>query len=308
MKTDAGVQMAKRTSAAELDAEGDPGRSSPVRSKDGNRIIDPMLSRDSGVRFRLPTELALASTIEDQIIPRLLLAHREPLARDRCGKTRREPPRLDEIIHFARLAVAQDMGEALGVVEAMCRDGLSLPDLLLGLVAPTARRLGEDWLEDRCSFSDVTVGLGTLQRIVAVLGQKSETPVSRAGMVVLAAAPGEQHVLSLHVLAEFARQAGWAVHVDPGMDEGELVDLVASEHVTAVGVTVSNRGLASGAQALLGQARRYSRNPNLRIALGGAADGLRELASEVGADYLSDAKEFVRYLGEIPEGVDRTTV
>ena len=240
----------------------------------------------------------LLATIEAEVIPRLLLAHRnERLSTSRCAEARL-PPTDDEVTEFARIAACHDLPGALAFVEAICRQGLSLEVVLLHLVAPAARLLGEQWKADLRSFTEVSAGLGTLQQVVHVLGPSFAPALPHRGLVVLIAAPGEQHTLGLYLVGEFLRRAGWGVQVAPDMSRTELLDLLASEQAVMLGISVSNSSLLKPLGKLIAAARKASRNRGLPVMLGGPID-LQEFAARNGALLCApDPRETVRWLEE----------
>jgi len=245
----------------------------------------------------------LVSTIEHQVIPRLVLAHAsESYTTEEC-RDGRMPPTAEEIAHVADLSVAQDVEAILGQVELMSRAGLSLESLLLDLLSPAARLLGDQWLEDVRTFTEVTIGLGTLQRVVAVLGRGVEPPVSHRGLVILMAAPGEQHTLAVQLLGELLRKAGWGAHVDPALGPDELLDMVASQRVTMVGLSISNTRLVAPMRELIVEVKRQSINQDIAIMLGGAAD-MTDIAHELGAMYCSSARDAIDWLDHRACGAD----
>lgn len=239
------------------------------------------------------SEAVLLDTIEDQIIPKLLLAHRSALISGALPADTFEISE-EEIERFAELSAGQDMAGLLGRLEGLLREGLLIQNVLLDVIAPAAHLLGEQWLDDERSFSDVTVGLGMLQRLVAVIGQKVEAPVTKEGLVVLSAAPGEQHTLSIHVLAELLRAQGWAVQVEPAADEMALLELLARERVCAIGFTVSNDSLVGHLGPLL--ERIQALQPSARLLLGGAAAGLSEVAERFGALHCRSGRDALDWL------------
>ena len=123
-----------------------------------------------------PTEAAndtrmsrLARTIEEQIIPRLMLAHRtaaEPLLRPAGpGYTITQ----DDVKRFAKLVLSPEEDVAFAAILSLRAREVSVEKIYLDLLAPTARYLGELWDDDLCNFTDVTVGLGRLQRVLREL-------------------------------------------------------------------------------------------------------------------------------------------
>lgn len=243
------------------------------------------------------SEAVLLNTIEDQIIPQLLLAHRSSLISGAVPADAFDISE-EEIERFAELSTGQDMAGLLGRLEGLLRDGLPIQNVLLDVIAPAAHLLGEQWLDDERSFSDVTVGLGMLQRLVAVIGRKIEAPVTKEGLVVLSAAPGEQHTLAIHVLAELLRNDGWAVQVEPLADEMALLELLGRESVCAIGFTVSNDALVRHLCPLL--ERIHALQPGAKVMLGGAAAGLSEVAERFGVRHCRSGRDALDWLGSAP--------
>lgn len=157
----------------------------------------------------------LAGTIEGEIIPRLLMAHRlgpwtpgREDVRPAVGPT--------EVAEFTRLVLQHEARVARAYVRGLQGQGTDLETLLLELLAPAARTLGDLWSADLTDFTQVTVAMGRLQEILhdlcpgltAELQPHRGAPSQRA---VLAPAPGEQHTLGVALVAEFMRRSGWEV-------------------------------------------------------------------------------------------------
>lgn len=248
-----------------------------------------------GLHSAQASQRDLLATIESEIIPRLMLAHRVDVRAAPCSDSRL-PPSDDEVYEFARIAACHDLPGALSFVEALCRQGLALESILIDLVAPAARLLGEQWKADLRSFTEVSAGLGTLQQVVHVLGPSFAPGLPHRGLVVLVVAPGEQHTLGLYVVGEFLRRAGWGVQVAPSMTAAELVKLVASERVEMLGISVSNTELLEPLADVIAAVKGASRNANLTIMLGGSLD-LDEYAAQNGVLLCAaDPREAVRWL------------
>ena len=54
-------------------------------------------------------------------------------------------------------------------LRTFCRDGLPVERVLLDLLAPSARLMGEMWTADQVSFVDVTLGLSRIQQMLRQL-------------------------------------------------------------------------------------------------------------------------------------------
>lgn len=230
----------------------------------------------------------LASTIEGEIIPRLVLAQR---AASGEGRQDRKGPLVLDASHIDQLAdllMTQDAQVALAYVEAIRGQGTSLGSIYLDLLAPTARRLGELWHEDRCSFFEVTLGLCALHQLLRSLAPGTvrggrETALERR--VLLCPAPGEQHTFGLVMVGEFFRRSGWDVRFENPETVADLSRLVRGDYFAVIGITVGcATPLKCVAPAILA-ARRASCNKSLGVLVGGSIINARpELVSLMGAD------------------------
>lgn len=180
----------------------------------------------------------LVRTIEQQIIPRLMLAHRATTdAPSRAADKGRTIGR-DEVEHFAKLVLSTDEDAAFSAVLAYRAGEVSIESIYVDLLAPTARYLGDLWTEDLCNFTDVTVGLGRLQRVLRELspafGLASEESAESLSVLLLPG-PGEQHTFGLVMVGEFFRRAGWEVSGGAWTAGADAATLVGAEWFDAVG-------------------------------------------------------------------------
>ena len=157
----------------------------------------------------------IVRTIEQDIIPRLVQAHRPEIAAAAAPEPRAH--RLvssADVLGFVQQVLAPDDGGWQAMTERLLAEGMAVGDIYLHLLAPAARELGQMWDEDLCSFTDVTVAVGRLQRVLRSLspafGQEGDHP-QNGRRVLLVPAPGEQHTFGLTIVAEFIRRAGWEV-------------------------------------------------------------------------------------------------
>jgi methanogenic corrinoid protein MtbC1 len=239
----------------------------------------------------------LLATIHEKIIPQLVLAHRAELVREASCPDSRPPPTVQEVAAFAVIAVQDDLPAALAFIEVLASQGIALEAVLLHLVAPAARLLGEQWLDDLRSFTEVTIGLGVLQRVVHVLGPSFAPEVGHRGVVVLVAAPNEQHTLGIYLLGEFLRRDGWGVQVQPNMAPDELITLVESQPLEMVGISVSNSHLLAPVSDLIASIKRAPLNADMAVMVGGSCQ-LRDDAERMGAMFCSDPRDAVRWLDQ----------
>ncbi len=213
----------------------------------------------------------LVRTIENEIIPRLMLAHRVV---PETPTTFRADPSIasTDVEHFAKLMLAHDEELSFEAVMAYRARGVSIEKLYLDLLAPVARYLGDLWDEDLCTFTDVTVGLGRLQRVLRELspafGSSVDHPVSGRNALLLPT-PGEQHTFGLVIVGEFFRRAGWSVSGAGWVAGADAGALVASEWFDVIGFSL---GAEIHLQALADTIRTVKHetcNRNIVVLVGG---------------------------------------
>ncbi len=238
----------------------------------------------------------LARTIEQEIIPRLMLAHRsasEPPARPAVIS---RAITAQDVEQFAKLVLSHEEDLAFGTINAMRARDVSVEKIYLDLLAPTARYLGKLWEDDLCSFTDVTVGLGRLQRVLRelspALGRSVEHP-SQGRRVLLLPSPGEQHTFGLVMVAEFFRRAGWDVTGGAWAAGADAATLVQAEWFDVIGFSLGAAVHLPQLKASIAAVRHAACNQDIAILVGGPLFGAHpEYVAQVGADGMTiDGRE-----------------
>lgn len=266
-------------------------------------------AQDASQRLRMPVSTEggsepqfapLIRTIEAEIIPRLLLAHKGAVEARGDIDERGEMPSPEHVLAFAGLVLTQDASAATRYVEAMVDQGFLLETLYLELLAPAARHLGNLWEQDLCDFVDVTVALGRVQHVIRefspLFRDNAEPRQSQPRRILLTPAPGEQHSMGLMMVKEFFLRGGWEVVGGPGVPSQEVGAQVASEWFDCIGISVGGDCRLDGLATWIDSLRAASRNRAVSILLGGPHFVAHpELAAFFGADATaSDARTAVR--------------
>lgn len=126
-------------------------KKSPVRDSETSDASSPLPA--------VPNidDQSLSDLVEREIIPRLVASH--PLAGKHGGNRGSGEITAEEIDEFAPLSLQVEADHLLDYVEGILNRGVGIDTVMVDLLAPAARRLGEYWEEDRCDFVDVTMGL-----------------------------------------------------------------------------------------------------------------------------------------------------
>jgi methanogenic corrinoid protein MtbC1 len=243
---------------------------------------------------------ALLRTIEGEVIPRLILAHRAVADGNRCDDLASPlRPGSTEIFELARIVLRGSNAEALAYLRGLQTLGMNTETIYLELLAPVARHLGVRWEDESSDFVEVTLGLQKLQDLAHQLSEanvETSRPTSRVSRRALfAALPGEQHVFGSQLVGEFLRRAGWDVWDVPGAKDGDILSVVRREWFAVVGLSISTAEQLPALTALIRKARRASLNRDVRVMVGGLPFvGQAQRAAKVGADATAnDGREAV---------------
>lgn len=245
----------------------------------------------------------LRRTIETEVIPRLILAHR------RQGMLADSPAETPSTASVSPAQVEQLCGmlrqghddEALAYVMELESLGLMRDRTYLDLLAPAARWFGVAWENEESDFIEVTVVLRRLQKLARELVRdETEAPLmGRRALVVTL--PGEQHVFGTQLVVDMLRRARWDVWDAPGATETDILSIVQQECFAVVGLSISSADHTSALAGLIRRIRRHSLNRDVCIMVGGRVfDGTLGLGPQVGADVVAtDGHDAVRQAEQV---------
>lgn len=239
----------------------------------------------------------LQPAIESEIIPRLMMAFQACSDAAPAGST----PVVSgtDVDALTELVLHHDVVNAARHVQELHRAGASLDSLYLDVITGAARQLGDLWVEDECSFFDVTVGVSRLQQIMLEFSPTFCRPRRRLGMcqhtALIAPLPGEQHTFGQFMVVEFFRRAGWSVRAASPGSVSELAALVHEQHFDVVGLSVSADRFLDQLDPAVQQIREASCHDQLKVLIGGRSVAVRDgLAAELNVDATaSDAQSAV---------------
>ena len=243
-----------------------------------------------------PSVALLAHAIQREVIPRLMLVHNQQAGSSSAKAASTESIGSPEIEDFVRLLLEGPEQSALAVVQAFQANGVPVEAIYLDLLAPAARLLGEYWEQDVCDFTEVTMALGSVQRMLHVLAPRLEhrLPANFHGLsILLLAAPKEQHTLGIAMVSDFFLRAGWEVVGKPGADTAQVLALLRKGKFNALGFSLAAESNLDALSQLIAGVRRAVGSRPLCIVVGGPVFARHpEHAFRVGADLVAtDGKE-----------------
>jgi methanogenic corrinoid protein MtbC1 len=237
----------------------------------------PMTSSNSD------SEVVLADIIARTIVPELLVRNKDLLIAQSSDVGH---PTDEDIVRLSSLILGPDNSDALEYINALRENGLTLDNLYLELLEPTARHLGELWIVDEVDFFAVTLGVGRLQRIVHHFADLDQVePYDEKRRALMLVPPGEDHTFGSQLVQRFLRAADWSVRALDGCETQKATDVVSREWIVVVGISISADVDVDDLRKLILSIKSHSLNPHIGIMIGGPMIVRRpELVSEVGAD------------------------
>jgi methanogenic corrinoid protein MtbC1 len=241
---------------------------------------------------------SILSIIEADIIPRLLGSQSINAADYSDAPILRALPLDCEIEEFVSLCISEDFLAPQNFVNQMLSEGLSKEHIFLDLITPAARLMGVQWENDQLDFYALTHGLARLHTLTHDIGFTYQSGPQVSGdvkRIMIASAPGSEHLLGPAIVSEFFRKDGWQVVMEISPTIKELVQAVANEWFDAVGLSISIQAQMNDLATLIAQIKKLSRNRRVVILLGGPIFTLKQYkASDFGAGAIcTDAKDAV---------------
>ncbi len=224
----------------------------------------------------------------------LLLCNKRGDAPGDCHTHPALPAAVDgHLRRIVQLALDADDLRLDALIASLAETGWTNDAIVTLLIEPAARALGDAWLADECSELDLTIGLSMLQlagHAARHYAASTSRPHGSRYTVLLATAPGEQHMLGTTLLADQFTDAGWQVDMAfPGSEEA-LLNQVRAQHPDAVDIGMSDalprdHALAN-LRAAIAHTRVVAANYPTVISVGGRLFAeASATAASVGADH-----------------------
>ncbi len=196
---------------------------------------------------------------------------------------------------------AADERRAVAIAERLLDGGMTPEQLLLEVVAPVQRQVGQLWQRNEWSVAQEHAATAINERVIAVAATRNVVEPTR-GHVVVACLDGEWHAIPPRIVAEILRGHGWQVtFLGTSVPTSHLVSYLHQNgpDVVALSCTLS-RSLPRAHQVI-----SACRNTGTRVLVGGLGFGAHgEWAAALGvSSWAADALEAVRLLerGEAEE-------
>jgi methylmalonyl-CoA mutase cobalamin-binding subunit len=215
----------------------------------------------------------LTKVIEQDIIPRLFLTHCDVPRPNWHADNQKAMLSAIDSEALTRLLLSSDPADKIiEQVQDLMDRGVSLQRIYLDMLAPIARRLGEFWEADRCTFIEMTIALSRLHWVLREIGRRNGEGLPRGGAkprIYLAPCPGEQHTFGLMMIEEFFLHAGWELASERQASLDAILQAASEQSLDMLGISIGCEEFLPSTQELIHSIRSVSRNRHMSILLGG---------------------------------------
>lgn len=210
-----------------------------------------------------------------------------------------------DISTLSDLLLSDKTEAATNLVKRLHTKNIAAEAIMCDLLGGSARDLGQRWIADQCSFTDVTIATGRLIEIARQFGLRHSADqrqgmqlrnnLSRSGKVLLATAPGEQHVFGLQIINSMLQAKGLRTDLLLGGSYDQLLQAVSSVHYKFIVISIGSERTTHSAQHLIPVLRKNSLQQKCPVYIGGFAVEQYLTSAEIcGADgSCTDARELV---------------
>jgi methanogenic corrinoid protein MtbC1 len=147
---------------------------------------------------------------------------------------------------------------------------MSADTLYHAYIAEAARRLGQRWERDEATAAEVILAAGRIYAILRELRTVflAESLVAPPGAeAVIASVPGEVHGIGATIAADTLRRKGWDITLLLGLGHSALVEEIARQKPTMVGLSLAHSAMTFAAARLIVALR--VRCPQVWVLIGG---------------------------------------
>ncbi|MFI5910658.1 B12-binding domain-containing protein [Dactylosporangium sp. NPDC051541] len=188
---------------------------------------------------------------------------------------------------YVRCLADADEDGAVAIAGGLLHSGHDAEAVLLELVAPAQRQVGEWWQRNEWSVAQEHAATHISERVVAALGAAAPRPAATRGRIVVTCLDGEWHALPARIVAEVLRLRGWTVtFLGASVPVPHLISYLHQQDVDAVALSCA---LATRLPAAH-QAVQACRRADVPIIVGGRGFGPDgRWARAIGASWAADA-------------------
>lgn len=187
-------------------------------------------------------------------------------------KSTAKPVLRTDLLDAFRIAAIEEADDAMeAFLRDLVRQKVSAATVADLYIPALARRLGDDWLDDRVSFMQVTLASSRMQGMLRAIGAAWTADLAdpaQQGALLLIVVPNEQHTLGAMVLLGQLRRMGVSVRLCVAPEPFELRGILTGGHYQGVLISASSPLRLADLRSMVEEVRRTGPD-GLVVAVGG---------------------------------------
>lgn len=187
--------------------------------------------------------------------------------------------------------VSDDAKAGAAIISGLRADGVKPEEIYFKQISAAARMLGDMWVSDEMSFSQVTVGTGRMIAIMRSMRHLFEPTIPvQDKTAIFASVPGEDHTLGVHMAADIFRKDGWEIDLKAGLTHDQLVAEIKQAPSSIVGLSISGEHSIEALSRLI--VALHITCPHAILLVGGSnVDEVRPILTLMGLDGIASTIE-----------------
>ena len=231
----------------------------------------------------------LSKKKENQLAPINLVdrALEELAVRATAGETKQRKAKLELLCS----SLLEDNNKSYKIVNILLKKGISILDLFETYFPEAAKLLGEEWLEDRLSFAQVTIAMTKLQSLTRDYESSYCTELSYnmdQPEILLIVPRGESHTFGAQMAYRKFKRLGTSPYLAIGYDTMEMQHLINAHKFSLIGMSVGDCVNKNNCINLIKDLRSLTQGTTPIILGGSVIDSNKTFSKELKVDFISN--------------------
>ncbi|MEA9602070.1 cobalamin-dependent protein [Polynucleobacter sp. MG-28-Ekke-A2] len=178
----------------------------------------------------------------------------------------------EQVCKITELLLDTEEGAFELAITVLKTHGASINYIVLELIPEIAKKLGKQWEEDTLSFTEVSIGVGKLERAIHKLDylfQATQLEKRQDKSILISLFPDSQHSLGALILSNFFTYSGWQVYRPANNGLNAIIHEIESKHHHVLGISISTYEQLQELPHLIKLLKGKSNNPQILVLIGG---------------------------------------
>jgi methanogenic corrinoid protein MtbC1 len=188
-------------------------------------------------------------------------------------------------------SLLENNNKSYKIVNVLLKNGISILDLFETYFPEAAKLLGEDWLEDRLSFAQVTIAMTKLQTLTRDYESSYFTETTfdiNQPEILIIIPPGESHTFGAQMAYRKFKRLGTSPYLAIGFNLNEIKHLIKAHNFNLIGLSVSDSENKTNCINLLKNLRAQTKERTPIVLGGSVIESNNRFSKNLGVDLSSN--------------------